>query len=493
MSLPLHRFCLEIKPVSLVPVDLRHGSGSFISDRRPIFTGLAADIQNILNDGVFGLESKTHFNFTLLDRQFTATNKLSGCHLSLHENSSDIFLKPTPYPVGVDSIEVIDIIDQSRIEFITGYSSDNSIKDGDVLESFRSFPVLIWTMIIMTILSLYTAMTFSRKIHLKLKRKRRSESSMFSKIISQFMFQDFFYKLPSKSIFQLSFMLTIFSFMIHILYNSVVKTDLVIVRKPYTLYSFQDIIDNKSIIIHFFNEIEPLMRDSSLGTIDRRFYDAIEYRTWKYYDKAYRERMKNEIPYSKAIKDEFSRMYGEYLTMDINTSILFFLDFACSVKAHSQDEVINDMMGKELGLKTKHLYPWVHTDKESNPFLLVLVKRKDFIPDQRIKIRTKRFIEAGVSRMVQSRSEMKPDLMKEMISGLENRNQELRECLEFSRKLKIKEVGFQPIKLANLKGMGRLFILFIFIIIIVFICEKRFIAKRMRKGITKLIHYLIYR
>ena len=83
MSLPLHRFCLEMSHVVLNPVNSRHGSGSFISDEKPMFTGWLADLQNLLNDAVFGLESQTPFNFTLLDRKFNGTdNKLSGCHLS---------------------------------------------------------------------------------------------------------------------------------------------------------------------------------------------------------------------------------------------------------------------------------------------------------------------------------------------------------------------------------------------------------------------------
>ena len=83
MSLPLHRFCLEMSHVVLNPVNSRHGSGSFISDEKPMFTGWLADLQNLLNDAVFGLESQIPFNFTLLDRKFNGTdNKLSGCHLS---------------------------------------------------------------------------------------------------------------------------------------------------------------------------------------------------------------------------------------------------------------------------------------------------------------------------------------------------------------------------------------------------------------------------
>jgi len=221
------------------------------------------------------------------------------------------------------------------------------------------------------------------------------------------------------------------------------------------------------------------MKDSSPESIDRKFYDSIEHRTWKYYEKEYQEKVKNSLPLVTSIKDEISRMYGEYMTLDFTNKILFILDFSCSVKAHSQDIIMQDIVGKDTLLTTKHVYPWVNFDDNSISFFLVVLKRSAFNADKPMLLRGKRIFEAGVSRMVQVVIGSRKNRFMDMMPGLKDRRQEMRECLEFSKKLKIKEIGFQPIKLINLKRIGVLYCTILFLIQVSYQIERIIKSRRL--------------
>jgi len=446
-SMSLYRLCLDTGDLVLSPDNPKHGSGTFITNEKPSFSGSLVDIQSLGNDIIFGLKTHSSFNFTLIQATKTESyNGLTGCHLSLFRNQSDIYIQPTPYLIGEESIDFLSILGQTSIEFLTGYSSSDSSFDGDVTESFSSFSVTNLLVIFLVFVVLLCFLKLSHK--LVRKKKRTKNRNLTFKVFSHFLMKDFLAENISKSCFQFTFILTLFSYVTFIFFNSVIKTDLVYVPKPYVPYSYQDIINNKTAWIWFSADLELLIKRSSLRTTDRSFYDSVEERNWKHFDKKYKENNKNMDPISVLIFDTLNLLSGIWIEFASATSNIFKLKIICSTKAHLKDNNFQTLVGN-LYPQTKHLYPWASSDENTNYFLAVFAKRSAFTPDVKLKRRSQRIFEAGVQVMFEGKSESTNDRLIDVLPGLENRNQEIRECLSFSRKLKMKEVGFVPLKVVN--------------------------------------------
>jgi len=397
------------------PINPKHGSGTFITNEKPFFGGGLADIQSLATDIFFGLKSHSSFNFTLIKSTTTESyNGLTGCLLSLFRNQSDIYIKPSAFPVGEHSIDYSSVFGQSSLEFITGYSSSDYSSDGDVTESLASFSVINWIMIFILLFIVFSGLRFSHK--LVRKRKRNRNRNLGFKVFSHFLWKDFLVDDISKSIFQFSFILTIFSYIIIVIFNCVIKTDLVYVPKPYVPYSYQDIIDNKTAWIWFTHELEPLIKRSPLGTTDRAFYDSVEERNWKHFDKEYKNMTRNKNAVAAHIFNYLGILYGHYIEFDFAATNIFKLKVACSTKAHFKDEVMS--LVENLYPTTKHLYPWASSDENNNHFLFVFAKRSAFIPDFKIKLRSQRIFEAGNQVMFEGKGESTTDRLKNVIPGL---------------------------------------------------------------------------
>ena len=96
------------------------------------------------------------------------------------------------------------------------------------------------------------------KIHDKI--KKTSYSRLVSDMFGHLMFQ---FSMEYQSNL-LILILTFISFAVHILFNCVVKTDLVSVSKANVPYSYQDIINNKSIDITIINDVHIFMQKKVL-------------------------------------------------------------------------------------------------------------------------------------------------------------------------------------------------------------------------------------
>ena len=120
----------------------------------------------------------------------------------------------------------------------------------------------------------------------------------------------------------------------------------------------------------------------------------------------------------------------------------------------------NRYMKKEIVPKFKNLYPWVSSDPEARPIVHAFIKRRDFIPDKKIWRRVKRSIEYGMyQRMIWAAETM--DLSDGLSIEIEKRPTQMRDCLEYSRKLKLKEVGFENLKVVNFQKFACIFLVLI--------------------------------
>jgi len=176
----LHRFCGLI--TSNIPrVEPKFKDPSYYSDKKPLLTN---ENHALYLDIFLGRKENAQFNFS-----FTADK---DCKTSLIMNRSDIdtnqyIFHDTTNLIDESKIDVLGIIGDTRMYFVTGYSASNSTKYSDLMESLSSFSYFTWICFGLIIMTIHLLLKTSCK-HLKERRKRRLESdSLLFIIISHFM------------------------------------------------------------------------------------------------------------------------------------------------------------------------------------------------------------------------------------------------------------------------------------------------------------------
>jgi len=119
---------------------------------KPRFKGSFGLVMNLISDAFFG-NKKTTFNYTMDSSTLSAGNEdLSGCLLSLSKNQSDIFMLHVSLPLPkVNNIDVMGVVLETRMEFITGYSTENNVKGHstdlwEVCQQDNLIPILMGVM-----------------------------------------------------------------------------------------------------------------------------------------------------------------------------------------------------------------------------------------------------------------------------------------------------------------------------------------------------------
>jgi len=113
---------------------------------------------------------------------------------------------------------------------------------------------------------------------------------------------------------------------------------------------------------------------------------------------------------------------------------------------------------------------WVSSDPVSNKLLLAFVKRSGYKPLPIIVRRITRGFEMGFQELLIS-AVYRQDIYRNYLQGLEKRNQDMRDCIHYSSHLKMQEVGFMPIDMANLWKLIYCFLSFLTFSFIVLIIE----------------------
>ena len=170
---------------------------------------------------------------------------------------------------------------------------------------------------------------------------------------------------------------------------------------------------------------------------------------------------------------------NRHITISTEMYMIGSISTVCTAKVYSEapelEELVNNLK-TEFVPRFKNLYPWVTSDPDTRPILQAFIKRRDFIPDKKIWKRVKRSIEHGMYQKIILTAETL-DLSQGLPFPMKKKPTAMRDCLQHSRKLKIKEVGFHDVMLINCKKLTYAFLAFVSVCCLVFILEV-FLKKR---------------
>ena len=271
-EVPLHRFCSVDDPGAYL-VDLQSDPNYKVygySSNVPKYKGVAGIYNQIYADFMF---KKGLFNYTFVQKKtrgmITKDGSLNGCLGSLHNNESDIMTTTATFPFPTDRVYPLTVLGQHKIQLLSGYKVTKIYQAGNFfVDSLKSISVIVWFLLI------YTAFVLMILLHLQnLIQKVRKQSQTRRHIVfdwenNKFIrikrtkevgitsgfwrIQEVFDGMIGQNFMENSsnlplFLLLVLCFTSHLLYNLVVKTNLLTVMSPVTVDTYQDIIDRKEL------------------------------------------------------------------------------------------------------------------------------------------------------------------------------------------------------------------------------------------------------
>jgi len=203
---------------------------------------------------------------------------------------------------------------------------------------------------------------------------------------------------------------------------------------------------------------------SSFGSADKTFYDSIEHRMYRHHKEKY-ENENRKVSFENVVRDAINTLHGGLYLIDNDLGIKLNMKVSCDFKSHANEDIYPD-----LDKFLKDRYPWVSSDPNTIPYLMAFTKRSDFIPRKEIIKSITYLFQMGFSDIFRQEI-FKHDHIKNIIPNLKNKDNEIRECLFYSKTLKVPSIGHQSVKIENLFKFGGSFFICLFISFIIFVSE----------------------
>ena len=449
----LYRICLPELPY-IEPLGLRNPN--FVTDQ--VFAIQEPEAQTwapILNILIPGLLPYL-FNYSIIDGSF---ERGKICLNSLLDNTSDIVFMPADLPINNDLIGIYGIIGQSKLQFQSSYNYTDKSRNVDVIESVTSFKPSLW-LLILFLLFLFAWLMRSKQTRRICRQNLRKIMDSLDQVTTHFIGQNsfegegFFLKI-------LIITLSFFSLMINLYYNGLIHTDLIVPEVPRVPYTYQDFASIATVsgfptgasVLKYF---EGSPQDSP----ERSLYNELRHRN---------QTIGDGLPVHppawakitlRTFYDSLYRLKKYHVTIGRKIEMMALVKTICWAKVYSQATEAQESsptLKKHFAPKFKNIYPWASSDPNTSPTIHAFIKRKEFIPDTKIWKRVKRSIEHGMFQRIIWTAETF-DLTEGYYDEIEKRPVQMRECLEYSRRLKIKEVGFENLKVVNFEKFARVFL-----------------------------------
>ena len=455
-----YRTCIPYwRPLQIEGVDNRIENANYITDKLPRLKPLGGGDQgNKLIDILFDGSFNYSFVNGDLERDGLCTN-------ALHDNSSDFALYPADLPINDDHIDIYAVIGQSTMEFMDSYKPINKTKNVDILDSLKSFSLAIWISV------LFCFFIFA----LLLKYNGRSFLDRLDQVFAHSMFQHSS-DLNFRSMKLLEITVIIFSFIIHIHYCCLIHTDMVVAIKPSVSSSYRDFADTAT-RLHFPKATASIQyfNHSLNGSVEQLLFNRSKQRGIPMGDVMPQYPVWVNNPLVQMWFEVLDRLQNHQITITSGMFMAGMMAATCTCKVYVDSPELSQLSNafeKHLQPGFKNLHPWVASDPEAKPIVHAFIKRRDIIPPTKLWSRVKKAIEYGMFDTIQA-AIANLDASQGQIIDIKARTTELRECLYYSRKLKIPEVGFYAVGVNNITKMTVAFFAFTLIASLVLLTERR--------------------
>ena len=276
------RMCYIRKPGVLTAISDRKDSND------PWFEGI---LTSIASSSLEKLDK--YFNVSLISENIIGTLKdpismtYDGCIGNLQRNESDTALVLISSPVIGPNITQEFPLSAGQIVMLSPYNPVVEIVDTDVMYAFNCFPGYIWSAVTITavVLLVVTIRETLQEAKAKAKQKIRSINDLRR---PKRRFHSIYYEcimflgsriLKQPAPYSVSriplILITIFCFLIHCYFTSLIKTELAVVKKPVTLDTYDDILNNDEVLPVWFGSFPHYMlfKYAASGTKERMIWD----------------------------------------------------------------------------------------------------------------------------------------------------------------------------------------------------------------------------
>ena len=436
---------------------------NFVTNRVFFVKGPNADVF----DAIISILFDGSFNYSIIQGKY---EREGICQNSLHDNQSDFMFMPAGLPVDDELIDIFGVIGQSQMQFMTSYNYTDKSRNADVLDSLTSFEPSLWLLILFLILLF--ACLLKSKISMTCPQYLRNFTDRLNKVFAHFIGQN---SIDDEGIKVLVLTISIFSFLVIQYYNGLIHTDLVIPEVPKVSFSYDDFASTVK-VLGFPSRTSMLQyfAQSPEDSPEKRLYNKLRQRNVTIGD----GRPLN-IPNwatKKLIKKFYNDMYRlsqDHVSIGSEIHLKELLTRTCWTKVYVEDPGLqkrNPLLKNFFSPYFKNLYPWVTSDPRTQQILHAFIKRKHFIPNEKIWKRLKRSVDHGMFERIMLTAKATGS-SERMLIHINKRSSQMRDCKQYSRKLKIKEVEFQALKVVNFEKFSLVFFAFISVCCIAYILE----------------------
>lgn len=363
----------------------------------------------------------------------TPYSQINGCNGRIQRNQSDAGLYPYYYPSFEPSIDVSHIFLEQTLSILSVYNTTTATKYTNLMNSFGNLSWDVYLIVIMaTLIMSWVIRRKSPSIRTQSIRTSDIAFSHLSNIVT-FDIEDWF---PRTISILLSFLL----FFVINGYSNFIKTDIVVVEKPFLIETYDDIFNNLDKLtpqfamqdnIHFFKNAKP-------GSVERQIWD----------------RIKGRSIISRKLADRLGNMtLGKMVELQVSDKAKFIAAAFCGIKT-------TGLFNPGLDI-SKDLFPWISQDPSTEVIHFGFPLKAGVNPRFKGKLMTRlqRVMEGGLEwRFLRS--------MMDLISITFNADvrDDYRTCVESANgKLQMPEIGHHPFKLKNYERVATYFLLFLYV------------------------------
>ena len=318
------------------------------------------------------------FNLSITANKIQANSgfdeeQIDECLRSVQRNESDIIHTYYSMPVLRENITTGPVAWETKVGFVSTYEFEDHNNRPGILRTFHSFSLEVCCLIFLCLLTMFIlviiASVLKKRRVARKKRVDRAAGLIFSYFVKQF------YSWPGRISFSkriLNCCLLILSFSVTFSYISMIKTEMVTVKTPQVIASYQKILDDSQIepfMDHIFDEY-CLFRNALQGSLRNKIWNrmirlGLDKHLANTIDNAME--IKDKLMNRKAVFLGYGHLLyaGKYMGTLVakKTTKRFLVSFDPSEQPVMSSYVLNSFMPKELSVKySKKIRRYVESD-----------------------------------------------------------------------------------------------------------------------------------